>query len=119
MAQPLWEATPQPFHRRETPTMRTRWPTAVPNMRPERRPLARRGGSPPAIDGYLEGVADLEHAVGSQPAEPFDEHRHRHALDRVEVDRGPLRDRVVVRFQRDLAREAADGRRAGCHQRSS
>jgi hypothetical protein len=90
---------------------------AGPCVADDSRPAGSRsnGGafvSVPAIDGDRQGAADLPHPDVGEPSESLYEDGDRDALDRVEVDRAALRDRIVRGFQDDLAGERPDGRRA-------
>src|SRR5205085_11902704 len=67
----------------------------------------------------LERGAHFTHAVVTQTADPFDKCRNRHALDGVEVDRTPLRDRIITGLEHDLTRKPTDSRRARSDQRAT
>jgi len=64
-----------------------------------------------AVDCYCERRADLSHAAIRQPAKTVDEHRDRHALNRVQIDRAPLKNWIVDGLQNDLASQPSD---CGC-----
>jgi hypothetical protein len=49
-----------------------------------------------AFDGDVERCAYLSHTVAAESSESLNEDRDGHALHRVEVDRGPAGDRIVV-----------------------
>jgi hypothetical protein len=49
-----------------------------------------------AFDGDVERCAYLSHSVVAEASESLNEDRDGHALHRVEVDRGPAGDRIVV-----------------------
>jgi hypothetical protein len=70
-----------------------------------------------AVDCYCERRTDLSHAAIRKPAEAINEHRDRHALNRVQVDCGPSRDWIVDGLQDYLASQASDSGCAGRDQR--
>ena len=72
-----------------------------------------------AVHGNVERCADFTHAIVAEPSETLDKDAERHALDRVEVDRGPARNWIATLLQYDLAGQAADRGRTRCDQRAS
>ena len=48
------------------------------------------------FDGHLERVAHFSQTIVAESSKALDKHCDRHALDRVEVDRGSARDWIVV-----------------------
>jgi hypothetical protein len=51
-----------------------------------------------AVDGDRQRRTDLTHASVGEPADSLDEHGERNALDRIQVDRITLWDRIVARL---------------------
>lgn len=74
--------------------------------------LGRSVGSPSAVDGDSQGRADVAHLVVAEHTQPLDEHRHRDALDGVEVDGAQLRNWILARIEDHFAPQPADVRRA-------
>lgn len=68
------------------------------------------------VDRNADRGTNLSHAVAAQRSKAIDEHTGRHALDRVQVDGATAGDRVLARFEDDLARYPADRGRAGSHE---
>lgn len=64
------------------------------------------------VDRYLKSRADLANPDIGQPPHPLDENRHRYALDRVQIDRTRIRDRIRTRLQDHLTGQPANVRRA-------
>ena len=64
------------------------------------------------VDRYLKSRADLANPDVGQPPHPLDENRHRYALDRVQIDRTRIRDRIRTRLQDHLTGQPANVRRA-------
>jgi hypothetical protein len=58
--------------------------------------LMSKTASAVAFDGDVERCAYLSHTVVAESSEPLDEDRDGHALHRVEVDRAPAGDRILV-----------------------
>jgi hypothetical protein len=71
-----------------------------------------------ALHCNVERGADFTHAIVAEPSETLDQDSERHALDRVQVDRGSARNWIATLLQYDLARQAADRGRTGCDQRA-
>lgn len=80
---------------------------------------AASGSSAPTIDGNVQGLADLFHAVVTQSTEPFDENANADALDRVQVDGRRTGHRIVPRDEYDLAWQTANRCGARSDQRSA
>lgn len=72
-----------------------------------------------AVDRNLECLTDLSHPHTAQRADPFDQHRSRHRLDRVQVGGTPATDRVFAGVENDLTRQTSDRRRTRCNERST
>lgn len=72
-----------------------------------------RGSSVRTVHCDCEGCANVLHADVRQSAKAVDEHRNRHALDRVQIDCRAPGHRIVTRLEYDLAGKASDNRRAG------
>lgn len=71
------------------------------------------GRSALAVDRHGKGGAHLPHPLAAQAPESLDQHRHRGALDRVEIDSRKSGNGVPARFEEDLARKVPDGGCAG------
>jgi hypothetical protein len=56
-----------------------------------------------AVHGNVKRCADFTHAIVAEPSQTLDKDCKRHALDRVEVDRGPARHWIATLLQYDLA----------------
>ena len=67
-----------------------------------------RSGISIAVHRDGERVADLAHAVVTEPSEAFDEDSDGHVLDGVEVRDRAERYRIVIGIEDDLARQPAD-----------
>jgi hypothetical protein len=70
-----------------------------------------------AVDGYCERGTDLSHAAVRKPAKAINQHRDRHAFNRVQIDCGASRDGIVEGFQEHFACQASDSGCARCDQR--
>jgi len=65
------------------------------------------------VDSDPQGGADLPHAFVAQPSQAVYEHGDGNALHRVEVDPCMSRDRIVARFEDNLAGKSANRGGAG------
>jgi hypothetical protein len=84
-----------------------------------RRATAQFPASGLTVDRNCEGSTDLTHAGVGEPAEAPHEHCDRDAFNRVQVDGRAPGDRIIARFQDNLAGERSYRRRARCHEYSS
>src|SRR5271156_2862578 len=62
------------------------------------------------VDGYFERSTNLTHPLVAETPEAFHENGSRGTFDRVKVDRGPPRNRIITGFEHHLARQPADRR---------
>jgi hypothetical protein len=76
-------------------------------------------GSVLTVDGNLERRTDLPHPNIAESPHALDQRGHRHALDRVKVDRTGSRHGVIGRFEHNLARESSNCRGARRHECSA
>jgi hypothetical protein len=72
-----------------------------------------------AVHGDVERGADLVHPVVAEPPKTLHKRPDGDALDGVEVHTGSPRDRIMSRFQHDLAGQAADRGRTGRDERAT
>jgi hypothetical protein len=61
-----------------------------------------------AVNSYIERCTDFTHTVVAEPSETLHQDGNRDTLDRVEVDRRPLRHWIVSRLDDNLAGETAN-----------
>ena len=72
-----------------------------------------------AVDGHLQGCAELAHASVGEAPESVDENTHRNALHGVEIDGRRPGHGIFAGLQEYLAWQSPDRRGAGCHDGTS